>query len=48
MQDSSATFTILQPITEDYVDRVMGYLPAAPDLLEAWQVEHRKEGDRES
>ena len=39
---------VLQPITEDYVDRVMGCLAAGPDLLEKWKAEHREEGERES
>jgi AbrB family looped-hinge helix DNA binding protein len=38
---------VLQPITEHYVDRVMGCLAAGPDLLENWEVEHREEGGRE-
>ena len=38
---------VLQPITEDYIDRVMGCLAAGPDLLENWEAEHRAEGRRE-
>lgn len=34
---------ILQPITEDYVDRVMGCLEGGPDLLADWEREHRLE-----
>ena len=37
---------VLQPITEDYIDRVMGCLSDGPDLLAEWEVEHRKEGER--
>jgi len=37
---------VLQPITEDYVDRVMGCLADGPDLLAQWEMEHRKEGKR--
>ena len=37
---------VLQPITEDYIDRVMGCLADGPDLLAAWEAEHRKEGAR--
>jgi AbrB family looped-hinge helix DNA binding protein len=37
---------VLQPITEGYVDRVMGCLASGPDMLEAWKKEHRKEGKR--
>ena len=36
---------VLQPITEDYVDRVQGCLTDGPDLLAKWEVEHRKEGE---
>jgi AbrB family looped-hinge helix DNA binding protein len=32
----------LQPITEDYVDRLMGCLAEGPDLLLHWEQEHRK------
>jgi AbrB family looped-hinge helix DNA binding protein len=35
---------VLQPITEDYVDRVMGSLADGPDLLADWETEHRTEG----
>jgi AbrB family looped-hinge helix DNA binding protein len=38
---------VLQPITEDYVDRVMGCIADGPDLLAAWKREHRKEGNRD-
>ncbi len=38
---------VLQPITEDYVDRVMGCLTGGPDLLATWKAEHRNEGKRE-
>lgn len=38
---------VLQPITEDYVDRVMGCLADGPDLLAQWEKEHREEGKRE-
>ena len=37
---------VLQPITEDYIDRVMGYLAGGPDLLGTWEDEHRREGKR--
>jgi len=37
---------VLQPITENYVDRVMGCLSDGPDLLAKWEAEHRKEGER--
>jgi AbrB family looped-hinge helix DNA binding protein len=38
---------VLQPNTEQYVDRVMGCLAGEPDLLEKWEKEHRKEGERD-
>jgi AbrB family looped-hinge helix DNA binding protein len=37
---------VLQPITEDYVDRVMGCLADGPDLVRIWLRSHRKEGRR--
>lgn len=38
---------VLQPVTEEYVDRVMGCLADGPDLLAKWEDEHRKEGRKE-
>jgi AbrB family looped-hinge helix DNA binding protein len=35
---------ILHPITDDYIDRVMGMLADGPDLLAIWEKEHRQEG----
>ncbi len=37
---------VIQPITEAYVDRVMGCLKDGPDLLAHWEAEHRREGKR--
>ena len=37
---------VLQPITESYVDRVMGCLADGPDLLAEWGKDHRQEGER--
>ena len=37
---------VLQPITEEYVDRVMGCLSDGPDLQAKWEAEHRQEGKR--
>lgn len=37
---------VLQPITEDYVDRVRGLLADGPDLLASWEKDHRREGKR--
>ena len=34
---------VLQPITEAYVDRVMGILADGPDLLSIWERDHREE-----
>ncbi len=38
---------VLQPVTEDYIDRVMGCLAEGPDLLATWEKEHREESKRE-
>jgi len=38
---------VLQPITEEYIDRVMGCLAEGADLLANWEKEHRDEGTRE-
>ncbi len=38
---------VLQPITEDYVDRIMGFLADGPDMVALWTREHRREGKRE-
>jgi len=38
---------VLQPVTEEYVDRIMGCLADGPDLLAEWTKEHRSEGKRE-
>ena len=38
---------VLQPITEEYVDRVMGCLAKGPALLANWKKEHRAEGKHE-
>jgi len=35
---------VLQPLTDDYIDRVMGMLADGPDLLAMWEKEHREEG----
>ena len=35
---------VLQPITEEYVDRVMGCVSDGPDLLAGWEKAHREEG----
>lgn len=36
---------ILQPITEEYIDRVCGMLTDGPDYLALWEREHRAEKD---
>jgi AbrB family looped-hinge helix DNA binding protein len=38
---------VLQPVTEEYVDRVMGWLSGGPDALAAWEREHREEGEHD-
>ena len=39
---------VLQPISEEYIDRVMGCLSeGGADLLATWEKEHRAEGKRE-
>jgi len=38
---------VLQPITEEYIDRVMGLFACGPDLLASWKKEHREEGKRD-
>lgn len=38
---------ILQPVTEEYIDRVRGMLADGPDLLEGWYKEHREEGEHD-
>lgn len=35
---------VLQPITEEFIDKVMGCLADGPDLLAQWEKEHRKQG----
>ncbi len=37
---------VIQPITEEYVDRVMGFLAGGPDLLASWEKDHRRKGKR--
>ena len=39
---------VLQPITESYVDRVMGCLADGPDLLAKWENDHRAEGEHKT
>jgi AbrB family looped-hinge helix DNA binding protein len=36
---------VIQPITEEYIDRLMGCLADGPDLLAIWEKEHRAEKD---
>jgi len=35
---------VLQPITDEYIDRVRGLLAHGPDLLALWEKERREEG----
>jgi AbrB family looped-hinge helix DNA binding protein len=37
---------VLQPISEEYVDRVMGCLADGPDLKKQWERDHRSEDKR--
>jgi AbrB family looped-hinge helix DNA binding protein len=37
---------VLQPITAHYIDRVKGCLAGGPDLVAAWENDHRKEDRR--
>jgi AbrB family looped-hinge helix DNA binding protein len=34
---------VLQPVTDAYIDRLMGCLAEGPDLLANWEKEHREE-----
>ncbi len=34
---------VLQPISEEYVDRVMGCLANGPDLNKQWERDHRSD-----
>ena len=34
---------VLQPVTEEYIDRLMGCLAEESDLLSSWEKEHRRE-----
>ncbi|HEX3103129.1 MAG TPA: AbrB/MazE/SpoVT family DNA-binding domain-containing protein [Terriglobales bacterium] len=34
---------VLQPVTEEYIDRLMGCLAEGSDLLSNWEREHRRE-----
>jgi AbrB family looped-hinge helix DNA binding protein len=34
---------VLQPVSDEYIDRLMGCLADGPDLLGAWEKEHREE-----
>jgi len=34
---------VLQPVTEKYIDRLMGCLAEGSDLLSNWEKEHRRE-----
>jgi AbrB family looped-hinge helix DNA binding protein len=38
---------VLQPITDDYIDRVMGLFANGPNLLANWEKEHREEGEHD-
>jgi AbrB family looped-hinge helix DNA binding protein len=38
---------VLQPLTDDYINRVRGMLADGPDLLASWEKEHREEGEHD-
>ncbi|MGA7461244.1 MAG: AbrB/MazE/SpoVT family DNA-binding domain-containing protein [Candidatus Korobacteraceae bacterium] len=38
---------VLQPITEDYIERLRGCLAGGPGLFSKWMKERRAEGKRE-
>ena len=38
---------VLAPVTEQYINSLMGCLKGSPDLLAIWTKEHRAEGKRE-
>jgi len=38
---------VLAPITEEYINSVMGFLKDGPDYLAIWTKEHRAEGKRD-
>jgi AbrB family looped-hinge helix DNA binding protein len=38
---------VLQPITDEYIDRLMGCLADGPSVLAHWEKEHRREGKRD-
>jgi len=38
---------VLVPMTEQYINNVMGCLAGGPDYLAIWEKEHRAEGKRD-
>jgi len=38
---------VLQPLTDEYIDRVRGMFAEGPDLVAIWEKEHREEGKRD-
>lgn len=38
---------VIQPVTDEYIGRVMGCLAGGPDLVGEWAREHRAEGKQE-
>lgn len=38
---------VLQPVTDEYIRRVRGFLAHGPDLLANWEKEHREEGEHD-
>jgi len=37
---------VLQPVSEEYIDRLMGCL-AGGNMLQTWLVQHRREGKKD-
>jgi len=44
LEDQFGRIVLQLPLTEEYIDRVMGFLADGPDLLAIWEKEHREEG----
>jgi bifunctional DNA-binding transcriptional regulator/antitoxin component of YhaV-PrlF toxin-antitoxin module len=38
---------VLQPLTEEDIDRVMGVFGDGPDVLASWEKEHREEREHD-
>jgi AbrB family looped-hinge helix DNA binding protein len=38
---------VLQPVTEEFIDRLTGCLSGGSNMLENWLIEHREEGKKD-